>query len=111
MPAHEELVVGRKDAAVEHLERGLEQGWAGALQNHGPLLRKGGGYAALVRAARQGQLHEGVSPNGVGRTESRDCACGLKEAAAAQADRGERGHDVAFLLEQAPIDRNRLSAA
>ena len=62
VPAYEELIVGRKDAAVEYFERRLEQGRPAALQNHGAFLGEGGGDAALIRTARQSQFHEGVRP-------------------------------------------------
>src|ERR1700730_3495667 len=62
MPAHKKLGVGGEDAAIEFLERRLEQGWPCALQNHRPLLREGSRQLAPVRAARQIEIDKGVGP-------------------------------------------------
>jgi hypothetical protein len=51
VPAHEELIVGRKDAAVEHVKRRLEQWRPAALQNHPAFLREVGRDATLIRPA------------------------------------------------------------
>src|SRR5580692_9098960 len=40
VPTHVEAIIGRKYALIEDLERCLEQGRAGALQDHRTLLRK-----------------------------------------------------------------------
>ena len=49
MPAHEESIVGREDAAIVHFPRRLQQGRPGSLQNHRPLLRE-----AVVSSRRFG---------------------------------------------------------
>ena len=77
VPAHEELIVGRKDAAVEHVKWRLEQWRPAALQNHPALLREGGRDAALIRTAGKVQVDEDVSPGGLvgGRAANMLAAC------------------------------------
>ena len=53
VPAHEELIVGRKDAAVEHVKRRLEQWRPATLQNYPALLREVGRDTTLIRPAGQ----------------------------------------------------------
>jgi hypothetical protein len=50
VPAHVELVVGGEDAAVEDLERRLEQRRPRALQDHRAFLREGRRQRALPRS-------------------------------------------------------------
>jgi hypothetical protein len=79
MPAHKKLVVGGEDAAIEYLERRLEQGWPGALQNHPRLLREGSRQLAPVRAARQIEIDKGVGPGRKRRDHPAKDARALKE--------------------------------
>src|SRR5260370_34769991 len=79
MPAHKKLVVGGEDAAIEYLERRLEQGWPGALQNHPRLLREGRRQLAPVRAAGQIEIDKGIGPGRKGRDHSAKYARALKE--------------------------------
>jgi len=74
---HEELTVGRKDAAVEHIEWRFEQWRPAAVQNHPTFLREPSRDAALIRTAGKVQLDEVVSSGGIGRRQSRQCRCGL----------------------------------
>src|SRR5918993_3541288 len=66
MPAYVELVIGREDAAVEDLERRLEQRRPRALQDHRVLLREGRRQRALPRSAGQRQLDRWAGPGGPG---------------------------------------------
>src|ERR1700754_85450 len=66
VPADVELVVGGEDAAVEDLERRLEQRRPRALQDHRRLLREGRRQRALPRSAGQRQLDRRVGPGRAG---------------------------------------------
>jgi hypothetical protein len=90
----EKLVVGREDAAIVHIPRGLEQGRAGTLHNHLCLLREGRRQLAPVRAARQIEIDICVAPSRKRGRYRAENACALKETTTIQrADQGLRDTD------------------
>src|SRR5580692_1322276 len=81
VPAHEKLVVRRKDALVKDFEGRLEQRRPAALENHRFLFRKVGRQVPPIRAPRQRKFDKTVSPSWKCGRHSTGHNCALQKAA------------------------------
>jgi hypothetical protein len=83
VPTYEELVVGRKHAAIEDFEGRFQKRGPPALQDHLPLLRESARQFAPDRLARQIEIDKIVGPTRRSRRHCGKCTCRMEKMAAA----------------------------
>jgi hypothetical protein len=93
VPAHEKLVVGRENVAVEYLHRGFEQRRVHALKDHAAFAGKGAGHRPPGIAAGKMQVDETLRQCGAG-SERGAAKRGLTQKAATTAFSGEPGVEL-----------------